>query len=138
MKTIKSIVLLGASLFIFSCKGMAQREEASLSPNYAKAIALAETPATPAAPATQVGKEVTINLKNTAEKPVVIFAGPKENIREPKVNTYGGLSLNKLYLHENEVVCLMTQEMKPMACTMVKPGVTAVEINNSANGIAGK
>lgn len=127
MKTTKSIAFLSVALLIFSHKGIAQNT-----------LAMAETPATPSAPSAVVGKEVVISLKNTAEKPVVIFAGPKENIREPKINTYGGLSLNKLYLHENEVVCLMTNERKPMACTMVKPGITNVEINVSGNGITGR
>ena len=138
MKPTKSTVFLSAALFLFASKAVAQNEEANLSPAYTKATALAETPATPSAPPAVVGKEVTISLKNTAEKPIVIFAGPKENIREPKINTYGGLSMNKLYLHENEVVCLMTNEKKPMACTMIKPGITSVEINTSANSISGR
>lgn len=91
------------------------------------------------APVPALGKEVVITFRNTAEKPVAIFAGPKEGIREPKINTYGGLSnFNKLYLRENEVVCLMNVQKLPVACTVIKPGVTAVEVNTSANGIVAK
>lgn len=129
MKNLKTTLLMAAFAFAFAPVVCAQNAEASLTPSIEK----------PNAPATAVvGKEVVITVKNTAEKPVVIFGGPKENIREPKVNVFGGLSLNKLYLHENEVVCLMTNEKKPMACTMIKPGVTSVEVNTSANGISGK
>ncbi len=88
---------------------------------------------------TPAGKEVIITFKNMAEKSVAIFAGPKENIREPRIFTYGGLSKNnKLYMRENEVVCLMTADKRPVACTVVKPGVTVVEVNVSANGISSK
>jgi hypothetical protein len=138
MKSTKSIVFLSAAIFTITSTVKAQNVEASLSPAYTKATAVAETPVTPAAPSAIVGKEVVINLKNSAEKPVVIFAGPKENIREPKINTYGGLSLNKLYLHENEVVCLMTNDLKPKACAMIKPGVSTVEIDISANTLSGR
>ncbi len=112
-----------------------QNTEASLSPAYTRPNALAEKPDAPSA---VVGKEVIINIKNSAEKPVVVFAGSKESIRDPKVSVFGGLSYNKLYLHENDVVCLMTNDKKPMACTMIKPGITSVEVNPSANGISGR
>ncbi len=129
MKNLKTTLLMAAFAFAFAPVVFAQNTEASLTPAMEK----------PNAPATAVvGKEIVITVKNTAEKSVVIFGGPKENIREPKVNVFGGLSLNKLYLHENEVVCLMTNEKKPMACTMIKPGVSSVEVNASANGISGR
>lgn len=99
-----------------------------------KATAITETPVT-----LPVGKEVIITLKNSSERPIAIFAGPKEGIREPKVFTYGGLSSNnKLYVHENEVVCLMTVDKRPIACTSIKPGITSVEVNSSANGISSR
>ncbi len=120
---------MAAFAFAFAPALYAQNAEASL----ARPIEKPDAPQTAV-----VGKEVVITVKNAAEKPVVIFGGPKENIREPKVNVYGGLSYNKLYLHENEVVCLMTNDKKPMACTMIKPGVTSVEVNLSANGISSK
>ena len=82
--------------------------------------------------------EMTITLKNSAERPVIIFAGPREGIRDPKVQTYGGLSKNTLYLQTNDVVCLMDNEPKAVACTVVKAGVSSVEINSSATTIASK
>lgn len=93
----------------------------------------------PAPPAVPPSREVTLTIRNNAEKPVAIFAGPKEGIRDPKVKTLGGLSLNKLYLMENEVVCLMDMtERKPTACTVIKPGMTLVEVNPSATSISSK
>lgn len=82
--------------------------------------------------------EMTIILKNSAEKPVIIFAGPKEGIRDPKVRTVGGLSKNTLYLQSNDVVCLMDREPKAMACTVIKPGISSVEVNVSATTISSK
>jgi len=79
-----------------------------------------------------------ILLRNTAEKSVAIFAGPKEEIKEPKIIVVGGLSKNTLYLKENDAVCLMTVDKRPVACTIIKPGVTTVEVNVSANAISSK
>lgn len=84
------------------------------------------------------GKEVTVTLKNTAEKPMAVFAGPKEEIRTPKITPVGGLSTNKLYIHENDVVCIMTPENTPKACAIIKPGVTSVEVNSSGTTISAK
>lgn len=107
----------------------AQNEQA-----YNKATAL---PATPDVPKVQ-GKEVTIVLKNTAEKSVAVFAGPKEEIRNPKITPVGGLSSNKLYIRENDVVCIMTPENTPKACAIAKPGITSIDINSSATTLSGK
>ena len=76
--------------------------------------------------------------KNAAEKSVPVFAGPKEEIKDPKITVVGGLSLNKLYLKENDAVCLMTIDKRPIACTVIKPGMTFVEVNTSANSISSK
>ncbi len=108
---------------------LAQNEQA-----YNKATAL---PAAPDVPKVQ-GKEVTIVLKNSAEKSVAVFAGPKEEIRNPKITPVGGLSSNKLYIRENDVVCIMTAENTPKACAIAKPGITSIEINSSATTISGK
>ena len=82
--------------------------------------------------------DVVITLRNTSEKPVPVFAGPKEGIRNPKIKAIGGLSKNTLYLEVNDVVCLMTNEMKAVACTNIKPGISSVEINTSATTISAK
>jgi hypothetical protein len=93
---------------------------------------------TPAQPANVNAKEVTVTLRNNAEKSVAVFAGPKENLKEPKVLVAGGLSKNTLYLKELDAVCLMTVDKRPLACTIIKPGVTTVEVNTSANAISSK
>lgn len=83
-------------------------------------------------------QEKVVVVKNTSEKSIAIFAGPKEGIRDPKINTYGGMSTNKVYVYPNDVVCLMTVEKKPVACTVVKTETTSVEINTSGTTITGK
>jgi hypothetical protein len=121
-------------LFAFAASSTAQNAEASLSTSLPKITNKVDAPA-----ATPVGKEVVISFVNTCGRPVAIFAGPKENIRAPRIETYGGLSRNmKFYLHENEVVCLMALDKRPTACTVIKPGVTTVEVNTTADGIVGK
>ena len=134
MKTISTfiltILLTGCALFT------AQAQELASVPTngYSEAKASKEEVST----TTAVNKEVTITLKNTSEKAVAVFAGHKEDIRDPKLKAVGGLSKNTLYVYTNDVVCLMSAEKKPLACTVVKPGVTAVEVNTSANGISSK
>lgn len=82
--------------------------------------------------------EKVVTVKNTCGNGIAIYAGPKEGIRDPKIATYGGMSTNKVYVYPNDVVCLMTADKKPIACTIVKPETTAVEINSSATLITGK
>lgn len=83
-------------------------------------------------------KEVVIVIKNNSENKISVFAGPKEGIREPKLNIYGGLSTNKVYVREGDVVCIMNDEKKPKSCTVVKPGVEQIEVNTSATTLAAK
>ncbi len=90
-----------------------------------------------AAPA--VVKEVTITLKNSCERTVGIFAGPKEDLHHPKLKEVGGLSTNTLYLKTNQVVCVMSADgKKAMACTNLKPITTYVEIAGSGTEISAK
>jgi len=109
------------------------QEVASLSSGGYTEAKANETPKAPAANA-----ERTITLKNTSEKAAYIFAGHKEGIRDPKVRPVGGMSKNTLYMYDNDVVCLMTVEMRAIACTVIKETTTTVEINVSANGISSK
>ncbi len=118
----------------FSFYHIEAQEVASLtSSTYPSAKAVPENPVAPV-----VNKEVQILVKNSAEKAIIVFAGPKEEIRNPKVQTYGGLSKNTVYVQTNDVICLMNQEAKPMACASIKPGITSVEINTSATTISAK
>ena len=111
------------------------QELASLSTGgYPEAKAANDKPAAPAA----AGTVINITLKNSSERPMVVFAGAKEEIRNPKVQTYGGMSKNMLYLQPTDVVCLMTTDYKPTACTNIKPGATTIEINTSGNAITSK
>lgn len=130
MKKILMLAVVGVFTVHCVCGQSAVASTETVIPN---ATAIKETPIAP-----PVGKEVTITVKNTCEKGVAVFAGPREQIREPKLSTYGGLSTNKVYIHENDVVCLMTDEKKPIACTVIKPGMTTVEVNTSATGVQGK
>jgi hypothetical protein len=83
-------------------------------------------------PATQ--KEVTLQLKNTAEKRVSVFVGPREEYNNPKITGLGGLSTNTFYVKEGDVVCIMDENNKSKACTIVKPNITLIQINKSASG----
>ncbi len=85
-------------------------------------------------------KQITVTVKNLAEKSVVVFAGPKVEIKNPKprLKTLGGLSKNTVYVKVSDVVCLMNVQDKPTACTDIKLTTTLVEINASANGITAK
>jgi hypothetical protein len=127
IKTFTSILILMA----FITKSSAQNAEASSTSDLPKIVTKME------APLPNTGKEVIIDFKNRSEKSVAIFAGPKENIRNPRIETYGGLSnFQKFYLKENEVVCIMAPDKSPKACTVIKPGVTLVEVNTAANAIS--
>ncbi|HWB64229.1 MAG TPA: hypothetical protein VG603_12005 [Chitinophagales bacterium] len=132
MKTISKLYL-GLVVGMFSVSTVYSQDEASLSPTYPPAKAVVNNPTAPAS-----NTDMTITLKNSAEKPVAIFAGPKEEIRDPKLKTVGGLSKNTLYVQVNDVVCLMTDDKKPRACAVITPAVTTVEINTSATTIATK
>lgn len=124
-----------ALMLCFSFNTIKAQEVASLAPgDFPVAKAISDKPAAPAASSV----EMTITLKNSAEHTIIIFAGNKEGIRDPKVQTYGGLSKNTLYLQSSDVICLMNTDKKPMACTSVKPGITNVEVNSSGNAITAK
>ncbi|MBP6730740.1 MAG: hypothetical protein KA149_01705 [Chitinophagales bacterium] len=128
IRTIAAAIILNLVAF----NAWSQNEVAVL--NNGNETVVTEKPVVPAA----VNKEVQIVLKNAAEKSVAVFAGPKEEIKDPKLKVVGGLSKNTLYLKENDAVCLMTVDKRPLACTMIKPGITSVEVNVSANGISSK
>lgn len=87
------------------------------------------------APANQ---EKVVTVKNSSEKSIAVFAGPREGIRDPKLKTFGGLSSNTVYVVPNDVVCLMSPDKKPIACAIVKNETTVVEINTSATAVTGK
>jgi len=134
----KNLLKVTASMLLicFALSSVQAQELASLSTGgYPEAKATTDKPAAPAA---ANATPITLTIKNGCEKPMVVFAGPKEEIRNPKVNTYGGLSKNTVYLQTGDVVCLMTNDYKPTACTVVKAGATTVEINTSGNAITAK
>lgn len=131
MKNVLKATLLACILITTSSIAFAQNETAAL---VTKATAVIETPTAP----TPAGKPVMITLHNAAEKSVAVFAGHKEDLKEPKSIVVGGSSRNILYLTENDAVCLMTVDKRPAACTIIKPGMSTVEVNVSANGISGK
>jgi hypothetical protein len=124
--TVKLTITLAVSAFVFTA--INAQEVAMINPGNAGEEAKA-----PAA-----NTEMQVTLKNTAATNIYVFAGHKEEIRTPRVETYGGYSKNTLYVQANDVVCLMTAEVKPMACTVIKPGTSMVEVNPSGNGISSK
>ncbi len=132
MKNVLKLSALALTFNLIGSTAFAQNETATI---YPKATAMEEAPTAPAATG---NKPVIITLRNAAEKSVAVYAGPKEGLKEPKVNVVGGLSKNILYLNENDAVCLLTVDKRPSACTIIKPGISTVEINLSANAISSK
>ena len=85
-----------------------------------------------------IGKEVTLTLKNLSEGSIAIFAGPKDELKNTlKKKTVGGLSKNTLYLHVNEVVCILNAD-KIVSCVAIQGTTTLLEINSSGNVITAK
>ena len=85
-----------------------------------------------------IGKDVTVTLKNLSEGTIAIFAGPKDELKNTlKKKTVGGLSKNTLYLHVNEVVCILNAD-KIVSCVAIQGTTTFLEINSSGNIITAK
>jgi hypothetical protein len=85
-------------------------------------------------------KPITISVHNACERDVIIFAGGKVDLKNPKPRQkiLGGLSTNTLYLKTSDLVCIMTDKGKNVSCADIKAGMTKVEINISGNVITGK
>jgi hypothetical protein len=79
---------------------------------------------------------VTVKLTNKCEKELMIYAGPKSNLRDPKQRQVGGLSTNMLYLKTGDVVCIMDAKKKPFACVNITKATTRLEINLSGTVIS--
>jgi len=133
MKTMNRICALAITMLLFAGAATAQTAYASSENGVPVLPKNNENPVAP-----NTNQEKVVLVKNTCEKSIAIFAGPKEGIRDPKMNSYGGLSTNKVYVMPNDVVCLMNDEKKPMACTIIKPETSSVEVNSSGNGITAK
>lgn len=133
MKLIGKILTIIPVLMVISMAASAQDVALNTPNDVPKARPIVENPTAPAST-----EEMTILVKNSCEKGVAIFAGSKEDIRDPRLSTYGGRSTNKVYVKVNDVICLMTAEKKPLACTSVKPGMTTAEVNTAGNGITGR
>ena len=86
------------------------------------------------APVPVKAKEITINLKNTSERKVSVYAGTRKEVFSGKGIALGGLSNNTLYLMEGDVICIMDDPKTIRACSILKDGVSKVEINSSGNG----
>ncbi len=103
----------------------------------AVADASMENPSTLAeakAPEVINAKELTIALRNDCEKHVTVYAGSKKEVFDGKGQSLGGLSNNTLYVKTGDVVCIMNDPKTIQACSIVKDGMSKVEINKSGNG----
>ncbi|MES2621813.1 MAG: hypothetical protein V4615_13265 [Bacteroidota bacterium] len=78
---------------------------------------------------------VTITLTSKCERNLMIFSGPKENLRDPKMRQIGGLSVNMLYLKTNQVVCIMDAKKKPASCVTVTKQMSKLETNNAGTAL---
>ena len=109
-----------------------------ISLNAQSATSKKSKPKTSVAPKTTVeGRAVTLPLKNNCEANVSVFAGKREDLKNPQLKNYGGLSKNTVFIKENDVVCIM-KSSKPLSCVDIKPGITALEINSSGTVISKK
>ncbi len=86
------------------------------------------------------GTTVAMGLKNLCQKPVIIYAGPKDELTNPgpREKVYEGLSTNTIYVSINEVVCIMHESGKPVACVDVMAGEAEMEIDGSGTAISTK
>ena len=86
------------------------------------------------------GTTVAIGLKNLCEKPVIVYVGPKDELTKPapRQKVYEGLSNNTIYVSINEVVCIMHESGKPVACVDVMAGEAEMEIDESGTAISTK
>jgi hypothetical protein len=78
---------------------------------------------------------ITVTLVSKCEKPVMIYSGPKTNLKDPKQRQVGGLSVNKLFLKTGDVVCIMDPKKKPLSCIDVTKTTLNLEINFSGTAI---
>lgn len=135
MKNYCKLFSLASLLLFFAFNASAQTAKAKSTtkkPSSSKSKTVAKKPAAPV-----VIKEVTVNLYNEGEGTVSVFAGHKEDLAQPKLTILGGKSNNKLYLHTNDVVCIISKG-KAVACVGIKSSTTSLSINASGNGIAEK
>ena len=79
-----------------------------------------------------------IVLVNKCERNLLIFGGPKEQFKSPKLRDVGGLSENIFNLKVGEVVCLVDSKSKPVACYKIEKSTGIVEINSSGTTITGR
>ncbi|MFN8323560.1 MAG: hypothetical protein U0T74_12940 [Chitinophagales bacterium] len=73
MNNVTKFATLFSLMLFLSLTGFAQNSEENKT-IIPKATAITETPIAP-----PTGKEVIITLKNSSERPIAIFAGPKED-----------------------------------------------------------
>ena len=84
------------------------------------------------------GKEITVSVKNLAEKNIALFAGNREGLKDPAIKELGGHSTNTLYLRVNDVACIMDDKKKPKSCAEVKATTAVLEVNSSGTVILAK
>lgn len=130
-KLIKPLVYL-LLLCAFSTAGFAQSSKSKGS-NKTNSKTTTKAPVVPAP-----GKAVTLSIKNTAEKNIALFAGGRDGLKDPAIKELGGLSTNTLYLHVNDVVCIMDDKKKPKSCAEIKSTTQALEINSSGTVVTAK
>lgn len=78
---------------------------------------------------------ITVTLTSKCERNLMIFSGPKENLRDPKMRQIGGLSVNNLFLKTSDVVCIMDAKKKPTACVTITKGSSKLETNNAGTAL---
>ena len=88
-------------------------------------------------PTNSSGSAVAIGVKNLCERPVIIFAGPKDELSkpEPRQRVFEGHSNKTLYVSINEMVCIMHESGKSISCADVMGGAAEMEIDEGGTTI---
>ena len=86
------------------------------------------------------GTSVAMSLKNLSDNKVTIFAGPREELSNPKTRqkAFEGQSTNTVYASVSEVVCILGRDEKPISCVDVMPNAEELEIDNTGTTISVK
>jgi hypothetical protein len=89
---------------------------------------------------TTPGTSVALSLKNMSDNKVTIFAGPRDELSNPKTRqkVYEGQSTNTVYASVNEVVCILGADGKPVSCIDVMPNAEELEVDNSGTKISSR
>jgi hypothetical protein len=126
MKTVLIKLLFVSIVILFSRDLMAQTAKKQSSKGKNTSASASKSPAV----------DVTVKLTSKCERNLLIFAGPKEQLRDPKVKEVGGLSVNTFHLKTGNAICIMDAKKKPISCFIMTKSSSQLEINSAGTVIS--